>query len=389
MKVARLKSPVSGGDRISSLDAIRGVAVLGILPMNVVSFALVGSAYMNISAPGTDTFLDWTVAVVGEVFVDQKFMALFSMLFGAGIVLFADRAKAKTSHPVWLSLWRNFLLLLIGLLHGLLWEGDILVIYALLSPLLLLLRKLPSSLLLFLGIGIYALSPLAAIAGQMLATEPADLAGFWFEAAQSGELAEVVLITDAFLRALGAMLVGIALFRWGVLQGQRERVFYRRLAIGGLVAGIPLAVAGVVWVSLADYSADVAFIGSIPNTIATLPMATAYLAIIILWNSSGESRFRNRIRAVGRMALTNYLSQSVVGVLTFSVVLAQVPVTRSAAIVFVLLVWGAQLWWSLPWLNRFRYGPMEWAWRCATYRSWQPIRRSNESAANLAAERRP
>ena len=389
MKVARLKSPVSGGDRISSLDAIRGVAVLGILPMNVVSFALVGSAYMNISAPGTDTFLDWTVAVVGEVFVDQKFMALFSMLFGAGIVLFADRAKAKTSHPVWLSLWRNFLLLLIGLLHGLLWEGDILVIYALLSPLLLLLRKLPSSLLLFLGIGIYALSPLAAIAGQMLATEPADLAGFWFEAAQSGELAEVVLITDAFLRALGAMLVGIALFRWGVLQGQRDRLFYRRLTIGGLVSGIPLAVAGVVWVSLADYSADVAFIGSIPNTIATLPMATAYLAIIILWNSSGESRFRNRIRAVGRMALTNYLSQSVVGVLTFSVVLAQVPVTRSAAIVFVLLVWGAQLWWSLPWLNRFRYGPMEWAWRCATYRSWQPIRRSNESAANLAAERRP
>ena len=378
MKVARLKSPVSGGDRISSLDAIRGVAVLGILPMNVVSFALVGSAYMNISAPGTDTFLDWTVAVFGEVFVDQKFMALFSMLFGAGIVLFADRAKAKTSHPVWLSLWRNFLLLLIGLLHGLLWEGDILAVYALLSPLLLLLRKLPTSLLLFLGIGVYALSPLVAVMGQMFATEPADFAGFWFEAAQSGELAEVVLITDAFLRALGAMLVGIALFRWGVLQGQQERLFYRRLAIGGLVAGIPLAVAGVIWVSLADYSTDVAFIGSIPNTIATLPMATAYLAIVILWNTSGESRLRNRIRAVGRMALTNYLSQSVLGVLTFSVVLTQVPVTRSTAVVFVLLVWSVQLWWSLPWLNRFRYGPMEWAWRCATYRSWQPIGRSSE-----------
>jgi len=63
-------------------------------------------------------------------------------------------------------------------------------------------------------------------------------------------------------------------------------------------------------------------------------------------------------------------------------------VTRSAAVVFVLLVWGAQLWWSLPWLNRFRYGPMEWAWRCATYRSWQPIGRSSESSAKLAAQGR-
>ena len=209
--MSRLTTPVESGERISNLDAIRGIAVLGILPMNVVSFALVGWAYFNISAPGTETSLDWIIAITGEVFFDQKFMALFSMLFGAGIVLFADRAAAKTNHPIWLSLWRNFLLLLIGLLHSVLWEGDILAVYALLSPILLLLRNLPSVLLLTLGIAVYALSPLLMLAGQFLVTEPADVAGFWTAADQLSELADVVLISDVFLRALGAMLVGIAL----------------------------------------------------------------------------------------------------------------------------------------------------------------------------------
>jgi len=162
------------------------------------------------------------------------------------------------------------------------------------------------------------------------------------------------------------MLVGIALYRWGVLQGQRDRLFYRRLAISGLAFGIPLATLGVVWVASVDFSGDVAFAGAIPNTIATLPMALAYLAIVILWNSAGQSPSRVRIRAVGRMALTNYLTQSVFGVLTFSLLLGQMSVTRSIAAVFVLVMWALQLWWSATWLAHFRYGPLEWLWRCAT-----------------------
>ena len=138
--VTETTAPVVERNRISNLDAIRGVAVLGILPMNVLSFALVGAAYANISAPGTETVLDWAIAISAEVFVDQKFMALFSMLFGAGIVLFYERAQEKSEHPAWLSLWRNFLLLVIGLLHGFIWEGDILALYAILAPILILLR---------------------------------------------------------------------------------------------------------------------------------------------------------------------------------------------------------------------------------------------------------
>ena len=113
-------SSVAESARITSLDLVRGVAVLGILLMNVVSFKLGQVAYWNLSAGGSETWLDWSIAVFGEIFVDQKFMGLFSLLFGAGIMLFIDRASLRERRPVLLNLWRNGLLLGIGLLHMLL-----------------------------------------------------------------------------------------------------------------------------------------------------------------------------------------------------------------------------------------------------------------------------
>ena len=115
--------PIEETGRITNLDALRGVAVFGILLMNAVSYGLEPAAYFNISL-ANDTPLDWIIGVFGEVFVDQRFMGVFSLLFGAGIVLFADRADAKGNRGGWLSLWRNLLLLGIGLLHMWLWgEG--------------------------------------------------------------------------------------------------------------------------------------------------------------------------------------------------------------------------------------------------------------------------
>ena len=121
------------------LDTVRGIATLGILVMNAVSFGLPQPAYFNLDYAGSDTALDWIVGVLGEVFVDQKTMAMFSMLFGAGIVVFADRAAAKGRRANWLSLWRNTLLLGIGLVHAVFWFGDVLMLYAICSPVLLLL----------------------------------------------------------------------------------------------------------------------------------------------------------------------------------------------------------------------------------------------------------
>lgn len=113
--------PVPAGERITSLDALRGVATLGILPMNALAFGLASAAYFNVAADGIRQPFDWAVGVATMIFVNQKMMALFSLLFGVGVVVFADRAKAKGRRVVWLSLWRFVLLLGVGVAHASVW----------------------------------------------------------------------------------------------------------------------------------------------------------------------------------------------------------------------------------------------------------------------------
>ena len=368
--------PIPPGDRNTYLDLIRGVALLGIVVMNAVSFGLGPGPYFNLSAGGSDTWLDWLVGGFGEVFVDQKFMGLFSLLFGAGIALFCDRAAARTRRPTLLSLWRNLLLLGIGFLHLALWEGDILIGYALVSPIIIALRNRRPRTLLILGGVLLLLSAVPAILFQ--ASIPGDgsgLGGFWTAGVEVGATAQWFIVTDFFSRAVGMMLIGVALYRNGVMTGDRSTAFYRRMARTGLGVGLPLAAVGLVWVAASDYSPDVAFVGTIPNTLGTAPAVLGYTGLIVLWNRRPETDLRKRLCSVGRMALTNYLTQTVLGVLVLRYVLAEAGLTRTMLVGFIGMVWVAQLWWSKAWLDRFRYGPAEWLWRIATYRRSQRLRR--------------
>ena len=148
-------------------------------------------------------------------------------------------------------------------------------------------------------------------------------------------------------------------------------------AILGLAVGLPLATAGVILTAVNDYSREAAFIGQIPNTLGTIPCSLGYMSLIILWNNRADSWLKERLRAVGRMALTNYLSQSALGVIVLTVLLGDVDsVNRSGVLVFVFAVWALQIWWSSAWLGRFLFGPVEWLWRVGTYRSGQPLRRA-------------
>ena len=370
--------PVRESERITSLDLLRGVAVLGILLMNAVNFKLGGAAYFNLSAGGSETWLDWAVGVFGEVFVDQKFMGLFSLLFGAGMILFIDRAAARGRRALVLNLWRNFLLLLIGVLHYQLWDGDILMVYAVSSVFLLALRRLPNRLLVALGVSVFALSIAAtALAQEIANTTSETLADIWYPGeAAPDEASGGVFLLGFFLRALGLILAGSGLYRAGFMDGGLPARTYRLTAMAGLAIGLPLAVAGVIVTAANDYSREVAFIGQIPNTLGTIPCSLAYMSLIILWNNGPDSGLKRRLRNVGRMALTNYLAQTVLGVLVLTTLLADVEwVNRSGVLVFVFAVWAMQLWWSQAWLGRFLFGPAEWLWRVATYRSGQPLRR--------------
>ena len=143
---------------------------------------------------------------------------------------------------------------------------------------------------------------------------------------------------------------------------------------------MPLAASGVIITAVSDYSREIAFIGQIPNTLGSIPASLAYMSLIILWNNRADNWLKRRLRAVGRMALTNYLAQTVLGVLVLTTLLGDVDfVNRSAVLVFVFVVWALQLWWSQAWLSSFLFGPAEWLWRVATYRNGQPLRRPGDS----------
>ena len=368
--------PVAPNARNTYLDLIRGVAVLGILVMNVVSYGLGSGPYFNISAGGSVSWFDWIIGGFGEIFVDQKFMGLFSLLFGAGVALFCDRAARKTRRPRLLGLWRNLLLLGFGIIHGLLWEGDILVAYALVSPLIILLYRSSPRTLLILGLGALALSPVTAVLFQFGAmADGAGMGGFWQAGTELNATEAAFLAIDGLTRSAGMMLIGVALYRTGVLTGERSSAFYRRMSIIGLGTGLPLAVVGLLWVAARDFSPEVAFIGAIPNSLGTAPAALGYVGLIVIWNRRPQTSIHVRLRSAGRMALTNYLTQTMLGIAVLQVLFAGSSLTRTMLLGFVVVVWAVQLWWSKAWLDRFRYGPAEWLWRIATYRRLQPMRR--------------
>ena len=114
---------MNSSQRITNLDFIRGVALLGILVINVISFGLPITALFNHSTYGAKNLLDWIVIVISSVFFEYKMMGLFSMLFGVGLMIFLDNAKQKVKRPKVLSFWRNILLLLFGIAHVSIWEG--------------------------------------------------------------------------------------------------------------------------------------------------------------------------------------------------------------------------------------------------------------------------
>ena len=367
--------PVSDSDRITSLDLIRGIAVLGILLMNAVSFKFGQVPYWNISAGGSETWLDWAVGIFGEIFVDQKFMGLFSLLFGAGVMLFIERAAARGSRAVLLNLWRNGLLLGIGILHFLLWEGDVLMVYAIASVILIPLRKVPAKGLIALGAVLFLLPIANDFWMQSIANRTdAPLVGIWTKpGADIEEFIGLGLVFNYLLRALGMILMGAGLYRLGFMNGAMSAKTYGTTAIVGLFIGLPLAALGVIFVAINDFSKEVAFVGSAPNNLGTIPASLGYMSLIVLWNRGADNWLKRRLRAVGRMALTNYLAQSVLGVLVLTVLLDNVAINRAGILIFVFAVWALQIWWSPACLDHFRFGPAEWLWRVGTYRRWQPL----------------
>ena len=366
----------SAGGRMTHLDAVRGLAVMGILVMNSVSFGLGNEAYFDLSAQGTNTTLDWILGILGELFADQKFMGLFSLLFGASILLFLERAEAKGRAPVKLSLWRNALLLVAGICHALIWTGDVLTVYALCAPVLLLMRNRSSKFLVVSGVLVFMLALVQEALLSFVTTD--DLIRMvWREGLNTPEaqLLGVSYITDAFVRALGMMLVGMGLYRSGMLTRPEITSGMIRGSLGVVALGAAVSAAGVAWVASQGFDGVSVRLGNLPNGLITIPMTLSYLLLFIVWDQRSTGGLVLRVRCLGQMALTNYIGQTLIG-LGLAAVVPPEWVSRSTIWLMILVVWVVQLYGSAAWLAVYRFGPLEWLWRCATYRRWEKLRRA-------------
>lgn len=397
------------GNRIETLDRVRGVALLGILVMNIQAFSMPGVAYLNPHLFGSMEGPDGLVWLLSHVFADSKFIALFSILFGAGVALMAEKARAAGHSAVALHYRRTLVLGVIGAAHGfLIWYGDILFVYALCALLVyLFLRFRPRTLLIvgglayllpvLLGIFSYATFehwPEAAREDMRMAiwspdspwteAQLAAYVGTWSEQqAQRFEDFTLYLVNvlpwQMFWQTGGLMLIGMALYRTGVLSGLKSARFYGWLAAAGLAVGLPIIILGVQQREAVGWAfAWTYFVGGQFNYIAAPLVALAYMSLVVLTCKLLRTGLLGRaLEAVGRTALSNYLLQSVICTGLFYGfglgLFGQVP--RTGQLGVVILIWGFQLALSTWWVQRFHYGPVEWLWRAAARLQRPPMRK--------------
>lgn len=403
-------------DRLITLDALRGFAVMGILAMNIVAFAMPEMAYVSPKAYGGETPSDIAAWALGFLLFDGKMRGLFSILFGASMLLIIDRAEASGQSPRSVHYRRMAWLAVFGLCHYFfIWWGDILFLYAAVGCIAFRFRRWESRRLIKWAIGLFTLGTVltSLFFGAQLAVASAadDPASSMAEAGREvraeyakidGEVPEelalyrgpyrpilderlgsaanpFVGVLMTMLETLPLMMLGMALFRNGFLTGAWTAADYRRTALLWLPPGVllTLLVGWLQWRAGFDYliavNAFMAWAGP-----GRLMMTIAYAALIVmLIQRASASPWVARVAATGRAAFSNYLGTSIVmttifygyGLGLFG------DVDRWTLYLFCIGMWAVMLLWSKPWLDRFRYGPFEWLWRSLARGSLQPMRR--------------
>lgn len=399
--------PTQTKERIQSLDILRGFAILGILIMNIQSFSMPGGSYLNPAAYGDLTGINKWVWILSHIFGDMKFMTIFSILYGAGIVLVTSNAEKKTGKSAGLHYRRTFWLLIIGLIHAhLIWYGDILVPYALCALFVFLFRKMKPGKLIVIGTILILVHtviylffgmtmpywPPESVAEMSKSWAPPESAiiaeieaytGTWMEQFSERSENALFLETGVFLmlfvwRAGGLMLVGMALYKWGVLTAERTARYYLRGFIIGWIIGLPIVIYGVYRNFEGGWAVDSMFIGSQYNYIGSLFVSFGFICLMMLMaKSSAFIWIKGRLAAIGQTALSNYLLQSILATTLFYGfgfgLFGQVD--RWGQVLIMIGIWIIQLLITKPWIERYYFGPAEWAWRSLTYMKRQPFKR--------------
>jgi uncharacterized protein len=400
-----------------SLDALRGFAVMGILAMNIIGFAMPEMAYVSPAIYGGETIADRISWFLSFIFVDGKMRGLFSLLFGASMILIIESAETKGQSAARVHYSRMVWLAIFGLAHFfLIWFGDILFLYAIIGSLAFLMHHWKPRRLIKWALIVYALGFLLwalQFGGmqilQWVAMQPGasdefvkiykemqaspdfqfDLAGELarhrgdWSAIVAHKLAEwyspLTVVVQSITETLPLMMLGMALKKNGFLTGEWAESDYRLWVGRLLIPGILLTALVGSWAWASGFNLITTLAVFLAwSMIPRLMMTVAYAALLILlFRRLAGTTFLDRVAAAGRAAFTNYLGTSIVMTTIFYGYGFGLfgYVTRPALWLFVLGAWVMMLLWSKPWLARYHYGPLEWLWRSLARMELQPFRK--------------
>lgn len=401
--------PIGEKERIVSIDVLRGFALLGILAMNIQYFSMISAAYGNPTAYGDLHGANVVVWLVCHVLADEKFMTIFSMLFGAGIVLMTSHIEAAGRGSALLHYRRMGWLILFGLLHGfLLWSGDILFVYGVCGMVAYAFRKLPPRRLLVSGLAIMSVACICLTAyGRVsarwspaqveqaredlwmpsadgAAKEIAAYRGNWmqqmrFRVPNTLQMDTSFFVFFAFWRVCGLMLFGMGLFKLRVFSADRAPSLYWTMIALAVFVGIPVTLYGTYRDFAGGWDFRYSFFyGAQFNYWASLLVSLGWVGVVMLvCRTPALAPAARRLAAVGRMAFSNYIMHTLIcttlfygyGFAFFG------KVERVWQFAIVVVIWAFQLAVSPIWLQYFLFGPLEWLWRTLTYWQREPFRR--------------
>ncbi len=367
------------------------------------------AAYLNPTVYENLSGMDLNVYLVSHIFADGKFMAIFSMLFGASIIMLSNKARREHVNSGDLQRRRFFWLLILGLIHAyFIWYGDILVPYAICGFVMFVFRRRKTKGLFTAGVVFLAIgSAISLIIGYTIPLwEPGELQnatqeywqpsseaiaqeiefyrGSWerqilYRAGQAFEMETRVFITSTFWRVSGLILLGMGFYRKRVFKAKQSKKYYTKMIVYGFGVGLPLVAAETYLHFTTDWKFELSFFFiSQLNYWGSILMAIGYIGVIMYIMKSARSGFLSTALArTGQMALTNYLLQSIIATYIFYGHGMGMfgDLDRAAQAFAVLIIWVFLLVFSSFWLGYFKYGPFEWLWRSLSYGKIQPLAR--------------
>ncbi|HTP02298.1 MAG TPA: DUF418 domain-containing protein [Anaerolineales bacterium] len=421
-------APVERGERLTALDTLRGFALLGILLMNIIPFGMYGGAYDDPTVTGGATGVNLWVWTVLHVLAEGKMRCLFSMVFGAGVILLTSRLDNRTDGAD-VYYRRTLWLLLFGIIHAyLLWLGDILYPYALCALALYPFRKMPARGLLVIGGTLVVLSAVAYVgygfqtrdmiekgraavaaadAGQKLTQEQQDAKREWedwrrYNRPNAEELKKdadewrgsPLSVIKARVKVVAKwhslfyyhpmnwdiwsmMFIGMGLMKLRLLGAERPAGFYAKMALLGYGIGIPVNSYSAWVIIKSNFDPAVHSFASSTYDIGRLSIALGHLGMIMLLCKKGWlSWLTHSLGAIGQMAFSSYITHSIICCIIFTGYGFALygRLERHQLYYVVAAIWIFQMIVSPIWLKRFRFGPLEWCWRSLTYWKKQPMR---------------